>query len=331
MIFIRALVFTTLILMSTGGVLAAPSQISCPEVIQRVLTRLLEHHKVASSLEVGSSGYDLELVKRAINFASSKHASQIRKLDGRPYFDHPTRVAAIVKHHIPDSDLVAAALLHDVVEDTATSVLDIQKLFNPRVASLVGQVTSDTQALKAMGKPLYLARKLRQIDAQAFFLKLADRFDNLSDLHLMTPEKAAKYALETHIMVVGSIRPITGAQRNLLNKIIAKARTAPVPGKEKLRWFYDEMSKLPEELSSWEAAGMTLEERALRVHTRRWEGRKSAINSIPGEQERQGLMKMLEAETGGPYGPSFERLISEKIGLGMHQDEAFKWIIEKGP
>jgi len=87
-------------------------------------------------------GNDIET--RATTFATAKHAGQTRKYNPNvPYVTHPLKVAEMLREIRNDSDLVAVALLHDVVEDTDTSLYEIKIHFGKRVASLVAELTSD--------------------------------------------------------------------------------------------------------------------------------------------------------------------------------------------
>jgi len=81
------------------------------------------------------------LIERAARFAAEAHAGQRRKYTGEPYAEHPFRVAQMVAAVTADPCVVAAALLHDTVEDTPVSDSDIRRLFGDRVADLVAEVT----------------------------------------------------------------------------------------------------------------------------------------------------------------------------------------------
>ena len=82
-----------------------------------------------------------DLVKRAAEFATSAHEGQVRKYTGVPYIVHPIEVMEIVKTVDHDDEMLAAALLHDVVEDCGVTIEDIVKEFGSDVASLVSALT----------------------------------------------------------------------------------------------------------------------------------------------------------------------------------------------
>ena len=131
----------------------------------------------------------LALVLKAALFAADRHRDQRRKGDrGAPYVNHPMAVAeCLVTAGIEDPDILAAALLHDTVEDTDTSFAELEELFGPRVASIVAEVTDDKTLLKA-------ERKRRQIASaptksyEAKLVKLSDKLCNLRDLRDCPPD-----------------------------------------------------------------------------------------------------------------------------------------------
>ena len=121
---------------------------------------------------------------RALAFASRKHSQQRRKdVDASPYINHPIALVSIlaVEAAINDRDTLCAALLHDTIEDTDTSVEELVEAFGGPVASLVQEVTDDKRLPKA-------ERKLRQVEhaahlsAKARSVKLADKIANLRDV-----------------------------------------------------------------------------------------------------------------------------------------------------
>lgn len=139
---------------------------------------------------------DLALVLRAAVLAAEAHAGQTRKILADPYVNHPLRVAAAAQRCGLGPECIAAALLHDVVEDTACSLTDLARQFPPRVVELVDRLTKwwpddASRTLKQAESPRYFAKLLA--DAEAVELKLLDRADNLNDMARMLP-KAASWA-----------------------------------------------------------------------------------------------------------------------------------------
>ena len=89
-----------------------------------------------------------EKLDKAISFAVDAHKGQKRKMEKTPYILHPMEVAAIVGSITDDEEIMMAALLHDVVEDTETTLSDIEEEFGPRVAKLVASETEDKRRHK---------------------------------------------------------------------------------------------------------------------------------------------------------------------------------------
>lgn len=138
------------------------------------------------------------LVRKAFEFALEAHAGVLRK-DGSEFFSHCVAVAEIMRSWgINDQEAFAAALLHDVVEDTEIPLTKIEEIFGETVAKLVDGVTK----LKSGGKSSE-AETRRKIVEQGYFeprvilIKLADRLHNMMTLSALPPEKQQSKALET--------------------------------------------------------------------------------------------------------------------------------------
>jgi len=125
-----------------------------------------------------------QLILKAAHFAAQKHRNQRRKdKEVSPYINHPISVAKIISEigNIEDSEVLAAALLHDTLEDTETTVEELIDNFGERVCSLVEEVTDD----KTLPR---LQRKQRQIDHAkeisegAALIKLGDKISNVTDI-----------------------------------------------------------------------------------------------------------------------------------------------------
>lgn len=122
------------------------------------------------------------LWQRAATFAATRHRHHLRKDGVTPYIAHPFRVAMIVRDTFGCSDpaVLAAALLHDTIEDTPTDYDDICERFGPEVADLVAAVTKNMILPEAEREAEYDAR-LAKADWRARLIKLADVLDNSSD------------------------------------------------------------------------------------------------------------------------------------------------------
>ena len=88
----------------------------------------------------------MEKVTKAIQFAAAAHDGMIRKKDKTPYILHPLEASVIVGSMTDDEDIICAALLHDVVEDTDITIEAIEENFGPRVRALVESETEDKRA-----------------------------------------------------------------------------------------------------------------------------------------------------------------------------------------
>lgn len=161
------------------------------------------------------------MMERARIFAMKSHEGQTRKYSGQPYFSHPELVANILKYMTTDEDLIAAAYLHDVLEDTGVSLQELQRRFGERVAGLVWELTSDSEQIQIMGKAAYLANKMNLMSDEAFLIKLADRLDNLHDLSAADEEFRNRYLHQTREILHSLNRNLTPEQEYLLSKIQA--------------------------------------------------------------------------------------------------------------
>ena len=129
-------------------------------------------------------------VLKAARFASVKHVSQKRKgVGAQPYLNHLIEVAELVSLAIaePDTNLVAAALLHDTVEDTRTTREELVQEFGPDIAGLVAEVTDDKTLPKAERKRLQVEHA-PHLSARAQTIKIADKISNLRAILSTPPE-----------------------------------------------------------------------------------------------------------------------------------------------
>ena len=145
---------------------------------------------------------DKKLIRLAFDTAVDAHKDQRRK-SGEPYIMHPIAVAKIVADEIGlGAHSIAAALLHDVVEDTAYTISDIEQLFGPIVAKIVDGLTKISSLKKDKDVSLQ-AENFRKMlltlndDARVIIIKIADRLHNMQTLDFMAVEKRAKIASET--------------------------------------------------------------------------------------------------------------------------------------
>lgn len=145
---------------------------------------------------------DKKLIRKAFDVAMDAHKDQRRK-SGEAYFFHPIAVAKIVASEIGlGATAIAAALMHDVVEDTPITVEDIEKMFNPKVAQLVEGLTKISKVQKEMNVSMQ-AENFRKMlftlhdDVRVILIKIADRLHNMQTLDTMDDYKQVKIASET--------------------------------------------------------------------------------------------------------------------------------------
>ena len=132
---------------------------------------------------------ELALLLKALAFAAHKHRDQRRKdPEASPYINHPIALADVLVNEggVTDIEVLCAALLHDTVEDTATTPQELAQAFGARVAGIVAEVTDDTRLPKAERKRLQIEHA-GALSAQAKLVKLADKISNLRDLASCPP------------------------------------------------------------------------------------------------------------------------------------------------
>jgi GTP pyrophosphokinase len=148
------------------------------------------------------SSEDKKLIRKAFDVAVDAHQKQRRK-SGEAYIFHPIAVAKIVASQIglgPTS--IAAALLHDVVEDSEITIEDIEKMFNPKVAQLVDGLTKISKIQKDLNSSMQAENFRKMIltlndDVRVILIKLADRLHNMQTMESMVDYKQTKIASET--------------------------------------------------------------------------------------------------------------------------------------
>ncbi|MDR0339292.1 MAG: bifunctional (p)ppGpp synthetase/guanosine-3',5'-bis(diphosphate) 3'-pyrophosphohydrolase [Desulfovibrio sp.] len=144
---------------------------------------------------------DVELVRKAYVYAAAAHAGQVR-LSGEPYLSHPLAVAFTLADMRMDGASVAAGLLHDTVEDTKSTIEEIDESFGEDVADIVDGVTK-ISLLTFDSKEAQQAENIRKMilamneDMRVLFVKLADRLHNMRTLEYMRPDKQRRISQET--------------------------------------------------------------------------------------------------------------------------------------
>jgi guanosine-3',5'-bis(diphosphate) 3'-pyrophosphohydrolase len=127
---------------------------------------------------------ELALLLKALAFAAHKHRDQRRKdPEASPYINHPIALADVLVNEgaVTEVEVLCAALLHDTVEDTATTPQELEQVFGARIAGIVAEVTDDTALPKAERKRLQIEHAA-QLSPEAKLVKLADKICNLRDV-----------------------------------------------------------------------------------------------------------------------------------------------------
>jgi (p)ppGpp synthase/HD superfamily hydrolase len=124
------------------------------------------------------------LVRRALEFASVKHQGQFRKHPTQkiPYISHPVSVGLMLARAGYDDEVVAAGVLHDVVEDCGVKLEELNDIFGPRVARLVDQVSEPSKELSWETRKGAYRKKLETADKEALAIAAADHLHNLESL-----------------------------------------------------------------------------------------------------------------------------------------------------
>jgi putative acetyltransferase len=181
---------------------------------------------------------DIGVILKALDFAARRHRNQFRKgSDKVPYINHPIQVANLLVNEAgeKDSDLVASAILHDVIEDTVESVEERQELicqmsslFNKEIIYITLEVTDDKTLEKKERKKLQIEEASHK-SIKAKKLKIADKIMNLRDIHDNPPsdwplERIIEY-LDWSEKVVAGLRGVNSHLEQLFDESLLAARS----------------------------------------------------------------------------------------------------------
>ena len=188
---------------------------------QQIATNVLtvtRFRELMRKLRENRPNEDLSLVRKAYEFSQKHHAGQTRA-SGQPYLVHPLEVANVLADMKMDPVSIAAGLLHDSVEDTSVTAVEIRQEFGEQVAHIVEGVTKISQ-IDFSSREEAQAENLRKMmlamvdDIRVVLIKLADRLHNMRTLEHLQPERQEKIARETldiyapiaHRLGMGKIR-----------------------------------------------------------------------------------------------------------------------------
>jgi guanosine-3',5'-bis(diphosphate) 3'-pyrophosphohydrolase len=139
----------------------------------------------------GAGQDGLSLILKALDFAAVKHRDQRRKdAQASPYINHPIALANVLVSEggVPEPVVIAAALLHDTLEDTQTTSAELRGAFGEAITRVVEEVTDDKNLLKAERKRLQIEHAAT-ISREAKLVKLADKICNVRDMANHPPAK----------------------------------------------------------------------------------------------------------------------------------------------
>lgn len=168
----------------------------------------------------------------ALEFATKAHGPQKRKYSDEMYIEHPKRVADLLRNVPHTEEMICAAYLHDVVEDTPVGIKEIEEKFGAKVAALVEELTDEyvkeryPQFNRRRRKEREV-RRLAEISSEGKTIKLADIIDNTPDIVRNDPAFGRKYVKEMEAMVA----VMDGGDQMLLER----ARKEIQKGKQELK------------------------------------------------------------------------------------------------
>jgi guanosine-3',5'-bis(diphosphate) 3'-pyrophosphohydrolase len=167
----------------------------------------------------------------AIDFAAEKHRAQRRKSAGDvPYINHPIRVARLLAEvgGVEDEDVLVAAILHDTLEDTATTRAELEAAFGPVVRGLVDEVTDDKGLPKAERKRLQIVHA-SGLSAGAVLIKLGDKISNVADLRHSPPVDWQPQRIRGYLdwaeAVIQAMPRVNGPLEARFAEVLAEARS----------------------------------------------------------------------------------------------------------
>ncbi len=238
------------------------------------------------------SDEDKKLIRKAFDVAVEAHKDQRRK-SGEAYIFHPIAVAKIVASEIglgPTS--IAAALMHDVVEDTDITVEDIERMFNPKIAKIVEGLTKISRMEPDPDISLQAENYRKMLltlndDVRVILIKIADRLHNMQTMESMAPYKQAKIASETlyiyaplaHRLGLFNIKTkledlgLKYTEPDVYNDILSKTKES----KEEQEAYIESITSVLEEALDKEEIDFTIK------------GRPKSIYSIRRKMKAQGV------------------------------------------
>ena len=187
--------------MATVAATALPANAPEGTLPSEVRPEIVTWEKLVEAIKASGKAYNMAMIEKAYNMANDAHKGVCRR-SGEPYICHPLAVARLVLDLGMDSESIAAALLHDVVEDTPTTLTDLTATFGEEVAALVDGVTKLTKIQFSNIEELQ-AENLRKMllamsrDVRVMIIKLCDRLHNMRTGDAWPEQKRRDKARET--------------------------------------------------------------------------------------------------------------------------------------
>jgi guanosine-3',5'-bis(diphosphate) 3'-pyrophosphohydrolase len=144
---------------------------------------------------------DFKLIDKAIYWAKKYHDGQFRK-SGEPYYTHPLEVAYLVSEYKLTTNVIVTAILHDVVEDSESTVGMIVDAFSWRIAEMVDRLTRDRPDGSKLSVEEILDNAYEKQDREVLLIKVIDRLHNIQTIGSMSDEKQKKIANQTLASVI---------------------------------------------------------------------------------------------------------------------------------
>jgi guanosine-3',5'-bis(diphosphate) 3'-pyrophosphohydrolase len=251
---------------------------------------------------------DEDLLNRAYVYAMKAHGNQ-KRASGEAYFNHPLEVAAILADMKLDDATIAAALLHDTIEDTETTQQEIQERFGPEIAALVDGLTKIKQ-LDRVTREATQAENLRKLllamskDVRVLLVKLADRLHNMRTLGHVSPEKRLRIAEETMDIY------------------------APLAGRMGMQVIRDEMEDIAFGIINPDA-NKTIKDRIARLHEESGDVLKEIEEALQDLFKSHGLKAKVKGREKRPYS-IWRKMERKHLSLDQLSDIfGFRVIVEK--
>ena len=167
----------------------------------------------------------LPVAQAALKFASARHAKQYREIDHAPFISHPIEVARLLHREGQPDQVIAAGLLHDTLEKTATTRAELQHRFGTRIAQLVASVSDDPSIGDHDSRKRELRDRVAHADADTLAIFAADKISKVHELALLPPsrlhETATRAKLAHYRASLKMLRRVT-PDGDLVNRLDAE-------------------------------------------------------------------------------------------------------------